>query len=82
MLNTLPNLTEDEMTKLRRLINAVEEYRHYQFYLTHKFQNEPIPAKEDLITEIDGGHYFLRQDWERDNKSGGMIFKNAKKIEA
>jgi hypothetical protein len=34
------------------------------------------------ITENEGGHFFLRKDWERDKRNGGLRFVNTTKIEA
>lgn len=34
------------------------------------------------MTNYEGAHFFLKNDWERDTKNGGLLFINPKKVEA
>ncbi|CAD8184504.1 unnamed protein product [Paramecium pentaurelia] len=81
---TLPELSDKEMAQVKQMIKNIEQgsYDYTVNCITHRYVQEPQRAKDEYITQINGGHYFLRQDWKRDMKHGGMIFYNQKKIEA
>lgn len=69
-----------------RNINLNQQSQLYfilkNYFFKIRIKNINIQKLDEYIKSTDIYNYFLKDDWLRDNKDGGLLFVNSKKVEA
>ena len=77
-------IEEDIQKWVERKMREARSLEHWRIPLDHHHLQVPQPdcAEKTLVREIDGGNYLYRQDWQRDEKNGGLRLVGRARIDA